>query len=156
METRILRPSKTKWFGVMLVGLLLGAGGVIMIMDGKGPMGWFITLFFGLVGAVGLYNAVTPYNYLKLEENGLEQKMMGRTLRVEWTDIVEFGLARVSQNTFVTFTQASKLESKMGKVNKKLVNATSQLSDNFGMEPKALVDLMVVYWRAAMEKQNQD
>ena len=152
MKTLILKPSKTKWLGVSLIGLLLTVGGIFLIRDEQGLMAWLITLFFGAVAGIGLYNLFSSSNYLKLDTHGLEQRMMGRSLKVAWGDIVEFGLIRVSGNTFVTFTQTSQLNTRMGRLNKNLVGATSQLSDNFGMKPQALVELMVRYWQAAKEQ----
>ena len=152
METLILKPSKAKWFGVSLIGLLFTAGGILMIKDGQGLMAWFVTLFFGAVAAIGLYNMISSDNYLKLDAHGFEQRMMGRSLKVPWSDIVDFGLVRVAGNTFVTFTQASYLDTRIGKFNKNLVGATSQLSDNFGMKPRELAELMATYWQAAKDQ----
>ena len=122
-----------------------------MIKDNQGLMAWFVTLFFAPVAAVGLYNVFSSSNYLKLDAHGLEQRMLGRSLKVPWSDIVDFGLVRISGNTFVTFTQASQLNTKMGQFNQNLVGATSQLSDNFGMKPRELAELMASYWQAAKD-----
>lgn len=152
MKTLILKPSKAKWFGVSLIGLLFTVGGIFMIRDNPELTAWFVTLFFGTVAGVGLYNLISSSNYLKLDAHGLEQRMMGRSLTVAWSDIVEFGLVRISGNTFVTFTQTSHLDTRIGKFNKNLVGATSQLSDNFGMKPRKLAELMASYWQAAKDR----
>lgn len=153
METRILRPSKVKWFCVSLIGVAFTVGGVFLIANGRGAMAWFVTLFFGAVAAVGLYILVSSNTYLKLTEDGFEQCMMGRSFKVAWSDIVDFGLVTIWGNTFVTFTQTSQADSQMGNFSQRLIGATGQLSDNFGMKPQKLMALMESYWRVSNKDQ---
>ena len=103
-----------------------------MLLDDQGLKAWFVILFFGLVTGTALFTLFSKSNYLLLDQNGFEQKMMGRSAKFRWANVAEFGVIRIAGNTFITFQQRSP-------------NVSQQLADNFGMQPLMLIELMEQY-----------
>ena len=151
-STQRFRPSKLKWFFVTLIGVLLGAGGVLMIADGKGATGWFVTGFFALVAGVGLLQLFGNSSYLELRKDGFTSRSMGRGFEERWENCSEFGVARVGHNDMVVFNRMRDEGKAMGKINKALSGGSAALPDTYGMKGPELAALMNAYREHALSK----
>ena len=135
-DEMLLRPSKLKWMGVLAVGVILGLGGVLMLVEEGGVMPWFCIIFFGLVAATAFVQLLGG-SYLRLDADGFEQSMIGRKMNCRWDEVSSFGVWSMSGNKFVTFNRAGDSGKVMTAVNTSIAGASSQLGDTFGMKAEA-------------------
>lgn len=149
-----LKPSKLKWFAITLIGVLFTAGGGMMIAEGNQvAKGWFVTLFFALVGLVGLLQLTGIGTYLKLGPDGFEAKSLGQGHHVAWVDCSEFSVSSLHRNKMVVFTRRADT-GRLASANMAVLGAASALPDTYGLTAERLAELMNAYRRLAITKRS--
>ena len=104
----ILKPSRKKWFWVFLGGAVFCAGGIFLIREGEGLIGWLCLIFFGLTAVIAAIQLIGVGSYLSLTTDGFEQSMFGRKNSWQWQDVSDFRVWTIKQgfittNSFVSF-----------------------------------------------------
>jgi hypothetical protein len=136
----ILRPSRKKWLGILLMSLLFCAIGVMMIRDGK-MLGWFPLLAFGIVAIVSLVLMFPGVGYLKLDKDGFTVCSLYRASTFRWDDVTEFGLGFNKLVSF-NFSPAYTQHQRMREINKAIGSFDAAIPDSYGMTPEDLLLLM--------------
>ena len=144
-----LRPSRLRWILVLLASLVLGAGGVLMIADGR-DIGWLVAGFFGLCAAVACVSMLPGASYLVLDEEGFTVGSLFRSARVVWPEVVEFypwvvmatGMRAVTHVAFEL--SPDRRNQATARVLSRLVSGGVEagLPDTYGLRAEELAELM--------------
>ena len=137
----VLKPTAWKWFA--------GAFATFFLVPG---FGWIIAGVFGLMGAGVLQN-------LTLSPQGLKVRNWFSTKEYAWSEISDFRVHKVRSGlvtaaNMVSFTQAQKDGTVMGKAAKFLVGGTDTVPA-VGMPAKKLVQVMEAYKRGFIPEDSE-
>ncbi|MGD0231299.1 MAG: STM3941 family protein [Syntrophorhabdales bacterium] len=92
----ILRPSRVKWFSVLLIGLVFVIAGALGASHpSKGSDFWVGCLciaFSGLMVIVSIVQLFPGHSFLKIGIQGIQFRALRRTYIFSWSDVEEFGL----------------------------------------------------------------
>ena len=154
----LLRPSRLKWLVVFLASAAFAAMGGYIVWDDPGvPIGWLCMIFFGGGALLALWVVVTGGGFLRLHEQGFEQRTLFRTIDREWRQISAFGVARIrtgalSSKQMVVYDEAtlSGASKVVGGISRAIAGASSGLGDNYGMKPQKLAELMNAFRARAL------
>jgi hypothetical protein len=154
----VLRPSRAKWFGI-----LLGCAGFVvvscwMIVSGsaygwRGPVntafGWGGLVFFSIGLVIAVVAMLPDASALKLDQEGFEITNLFRRQSFRWQDATGFAVAKISASArveMVVFDDANAKEGKITRFNIANLGHNSGLADTYGFPPEALASLMA-QWR---------
>jgi len=138
-----LRPSRLKWFLVLLICAAFTAGGIAMVADGA-TGGWFVLVFFGLGVPLSIAAMLPGAGGLTLDRNGFEITNLFRRQSYVWPDVSGFEAARIppAGNNMVVFDHAGAVGRTVAKLNVSLVGRNAGLPDTYGLSADVLADLM--------------
>jgi hypothetical protein len=145
-DVRVLRPSRVKVLGLLLLTALFTATGTWMITR-REPAGWVLVAFFGL-GVIIFAVLLLPNNaYLRLEPEGFTVCSMFRAHTSRWADIDCFCVGVIGHNRMVVFnySAAYRKHQSSRKVARALAGFEGALPDTYGMSAGELADLMNQY-----------
>lgn len=162
----VLNPRPWKWLGVLVIGLVLAAGGWLMVNDPGDPsrvgMGWFCLVFFGLVTFVAVVQLIPGSSRVVITSKGLYQTALYRRHFFAWADIERFGVAEWTQwhgpfrqrhrQVGIRFKAGSQVRQRWGRsilLAEALVGYHGALPDNYGYKHQELVELLNGYLEAA-------
>ncbi|QQR55575.1 hypothetical protein IPG41_03405 [Candidatus Peregrinibacteria bacterium] len=95
-------PSKWKTFLLFFVSLFFTLGGTWMISD-REPMGWFVSIFFG-IGCIVFIAILLPHSsYLRISEKGFEIRSLFRGGFTNWNEVDQFESGYIGLNKMVVF-----------------------------------------------------
>lgn len=152
-----LGASRLKWIGVLAIGLVLGAGGGLMVRTSatdprtSAAMGWFGVAFFGLVALVALVQLLPGASGLTLDADGFETTTLFRRHRHRWAETGAFGTWNSGHATLVAFEAAAAPAGRLGAVNRALAGGNASLPDTYGLRADDLVLLMEAWRRRSLE-----
>ncbi|CAM4036477.1 MULTISPECIES: STM3941 family protein [Flavobacterium] len=101
-EFEIFRRNREKDFMFFLLSLVFVVGGYYTL-EKKPFMGWLCISFFGFVAAAFLIQFVTNVSYLKLYEEGFEEKTLFHKKNYLWSDIKSFWKVSFRGNESISF-----------------------------------------------------
>ena len=139
-------PSRKKWLGFMLIGVVFAVGGYLMISDGD-QLGWFGLIFFGagaLVSAVMLLPGAVG---LMLDADGFQITSLFRRHRSRWRDVKGFEPVSIprSRQKLVGFDDIA-VTGNLAKMSVEISGHNAALPDTYGLSVDDLVRLMTL-WR---------
>mgnify|MGYP001547927343 CR=1 FL=1 len=145
-------PSKAKLIRLLLTAVAFTAIGVWLGAGGD-SLGWFCAAFFGLGGAVFLFQFIRPTNrFLTVDERGIEFGSPTSKSRFAWSELSEFktyaGLPYLRfQAKFVgfNFSPAYNGPAKAQGVTKAMYGFDNQLPDTYGYSAEDLAELLTYY-----------
>lgn len=144
-EGLVLRPSKWKMAGFLVLCAGFTAIAALMVRDGR-AMGWFVGLFFGLGVVVFAAMLLPGAAYLKIDREGFQFCSLYRASpKIAWREVSAFRVAAVppAGNRLVVFDwHRPGVKRTMRELNRSLVGASDGLPDSYGMKPQALADLL--------------
>jgi len=143
MESKILRPKKTKSIILILVSILFVLGGFLMLEE-KFFIGIITIIFFGLGIIIFTIQLFPNTSYLKLTEEGFEIRTLFKSDFTKWSDVKEFNTDYIGPNKMVMLNYKEEhTKYKSGKkIAKILSGSEGALPDTYGMSAKALAQLM--------------
>ena len=146
-----LYPSRRKWLLVLLVGLVLGAGGVLMLRAGEW-LGWLSLVFFAVVSLTALAAMLPGSSRLRLDKDGFEVRMLFRGSRKRGAETSEFGAAPIppSGQVFVVFDDLTTTHKTLAGISTAIVGRNGALPDTFGLAAEDLAQLMTEWRRRAL------
>ncbi|WKZ56900.1 MAG: hypothetical protein QY326_09215 [Bdellovibrionota bacterium] len=140
----IFKPSRKKWFMMLLISAAFTAIGVMMILDQK-LAGLFVTAFFGLATLVSLVSLLPGSGYLKLSPEGFMVSSLYRRKQFRWSDIKEFGSCVLPRGGGIVvgfnFTPEFRSQRIARRISAKLTDWEGCLPENFGV---SLDELLLV------------
>ncbi len=150
MPTRILRPGRRKWSGILALSLLFVVAGCFMISKSQWT-GWFALLFFGLCALTALIMHFPNSAYLRLDKKGFTICSLFRTHSYRWSDIECFDLASVGGRRMVVFNFSGTYPNAQAghRISAAVSGYESGLPDSYGMAHSELVALLESYRKAA-------
>lgn len=142
----IMRPSKRKWIGVMLLCLAFVFLSVVRIADdGVAWIDNVVIPLFGLGALVAASQLVPGWNELRLDAEGFSVVRLGFANRTRWLDVAgDFTTCEIYRTTLVMFS----LNPGVGKArwahkaNLQLCGQTHGLPDTYGPSAEDLAGLM--------------
>jgi len=150
-QNQVFRSSRMKWFFIFLGSALFTAGGLLVLTTGPDEMLKLIlcTLFFGLCSVASFIPLIKP-GKLTLTHEGFEQELFFRKTTYAWRDVSEFSVAKGYKVHAVGFTRREDLDKYTAQLSAIIAGTPAYLGDKFGMNPKALADIMNAYRMAAL------
>lgn len=146
----VLRGSRLKWLGYMLITTPLMIAGALIISDtGLQVTGWIVFLMFAACSLLFLCQIIWP-GRLTLQRDGFEQVVLGRKMSCRWEDTSNFGVHVINQDIFQTneivcFDRKQDEGKRLAELNRSVAGATAQLGDTFGMKAEELAGLMSAF-----------
>ena len=142
----IMRPSKRKWIGVMLICLAFVLLSVVRIADdGVAWIDYGVIPVFGLGALMAASQLVPGWNELRLDVEGFSVVRLGFTNRIRWLDVAgDFTTCKIHRTTLVMFS----LNPGVGrarwahKANLQLCGQTHGLPDTYKSSAEDLAGLM--------------
>lgn len=151
-EPRVLTSSTQKWLMVTLIGAVFVVIGIFMIFTKGDFLAWFVTLFFGLVAGVGLYQVFGPGGRLELGPDTFTIVNLGRRTTERWDECADFATYRTGPNELVAYDRARDMGTHMAEMNRMLSGRSAGLPDTFGMKARDIADLMNAYREHAVAR----
>ncbi len=148
----ILKPSPQKWFGLALFVALCIPVGLCTILRGT-VLGWLFLILGTFLTLFCLCAPFVPRMRLHLTETGFSFGSLRRRSTYRWSDIAHFfplefgGQRHVGFNFSPTFTGGQRDE-RVRRINQGFGGFDRFLPDNYGLERKALAQLLES-WRLA-------
>jgi hypothetical protein len=142
-----LYPSRRKWLLVLAGGVLLAAGGVLMVRSGD-PTGWFPLIFFALVAVVAAAAMLPGAGALLLDREGFQVTTLFRHHRTRWQDATGFMASRIppASQRFVVYDDVTQSAKSLAKINVEIIGRNGALPDTYGLSPDDLASVMA-QWR---------
>ncbi|WP_299768469.1 STM3941 family protein [uncultured Dokdonia sp.] len=143
MESKILRPKKTKSIILIVISILFVLGGYLMLEE-KFFIGIITIIFFGLGIIIFTIQLFPNTSYLKLTKEGFEMRTLFKSNFTKWSDVKEFSTDYIGPNKMVMLNYNEEhTKYKNGKkIAKILSGSEGALPDTYGMSAKALTQLM--------------
>jgi hypothetical protein len=143
-----LFPSRVRWFGILLVSMVLAAGGIHMIAD-RSYFGWLVAGFFGLCTIVAAAMLLPGAGALKLDRDGFEVTSLYRRHRTRWPDATGFEAVAVPfrAQRMVVYDDVSLAGRSLAKLSVAIAGHNAGLPDTYGLAVDDLVALLKA-WRA--------
>lgn len=145
-ESLVLRPSKKKFVGLLMISAGFVVTGLWLLQNGdiSPTLGWVCVAFFGLGTVVGVATLLPGAAYLRLEPEGFTMCSLYRSAFYRWSDVSEFVVGRVGMQSMVMFEYSSQRTdaATLRAVNAALFGHQAALPDTYGMTHEALVDLL--------------
>ena len=141
----VLRPAKTKTVFLLTISLAFTVIGAYAIGAGKGIVGWFVGVFFGVCSAAFAIHLWPGASYLQLLPEGFVAcSLFRRWPLIRWDSVSEFHVAPApgSGMRMVVFSRDSSRHPRLAAINRSLVGATDALPDTYGRTPDELAALM--------------
>jgi hypothetical protein len=154
-----LQPSKQKWAGMFLLGLITAALGALplLLLDPTG--GWDMESYFwvGFFIVLGvLFMVLTPIALVKvrmtLDAAGFEMRSVGYTRRRHWKDVRFFSTAAVGPINMVAYVDSTRHGFWADVDGRFLSGPNALLVDSFGFTPDELAVLINAWRRRALSK----
>lgn len=138
-----LRPSPWKTMRLLLICSCFVAIGVWM-SESHDPwnriLAWVSILFFGLGVLLLLLNLVPGASFLRLESQDFQVRTLFRTVRVKWSDIDSFSVARPSRREMVCWNYVAGRgpPSRLRAFNKERFGFEAAFPDTYGRKAQDL------------------
>ena len=143
-----LRPSVAKSVFLLLVCLLLVAGGIWMVQTGE-HRGYLVAGFFALGIPVAIINFIPGASYLLIEHDGLTVCSLFRKGQILWKDVDEFFVVKLKQtgltvHTMVglNFSPSYDRTRTARAIVKALAECEGSLPDTYGQKAEELADYL--------------
>lgn len=147
-KTKIFRRNKLKDFMFFVVSLIFVAASYL-ILEKNPLMGYLGISFFGIGSILFLIQLLTNISYIKLSEEGVEEKNLFRTKNYKWSEVEHFRQVNFRGNKSIVFDYTK--EYKKAKVNKKtfkfLLEKQQSITSSHNIKTDELVKLMINYKR---------
>jgi hypothetical protein len=140
-----LRPSRTKTVFLLAISLAFTVIGVGAIGRGRGFVGWFVALFFGVCSTAFAIHLLPGASYLDLSPDGfVVSSLFRRWPLIRWDSVSEFHVAPVPGSGVrkVVFSRDSSRHARLAAISVSLVGATDTLPDTYGRTADQLAGLM--------------
>jgi len=139
----VLRPSKGKAIGFLIVSLVFVAIGKLALSKDDLGVGLMCTIVFGLSAVIFGVQLWPGASYLRLTSEGFIICSLFRVgPLVRWTEVSEFRVERLPPHGTRMVVYDSDRPSALRKLNRGLAGASDGLPDTYGMKPDALAELM--------------
>jgi len=106
-QEKIFRRNKLKDLVFLLISLVFVTIGC-SVLEKSLIMGWLGILFFGLSASVFLIQLITNVSYLKLNEEGFEERTLLKTKIFKWKDVSKFEIRSFRLNKSIHFDYRDK------------------------------------------------
>jgi hypothetical protein len=106
-QERIFIRNKFKDIVFLLISLVFVAGGY-SLLEKNLMMGWLGIFFFSLIAVVFLIQLISNTSYLKLSEEGFEEKTLLKTKSFKWKDVSNFEIRSFRWNKSIHFNHNDK------------------------------------------------
>jgi hypothetical protein len=148
-----LQPSKQKWAGMFLLGLIFAALGSLplLLLDPTGgwDLGLYLWIIFIVLGV--LLMVLTPIVLVKvrmtLDAAGFEMRSVGFTVCRRWKDVRFFSTARVAAIGYVVYIDSTRHGFFAEADSRMLGGPNAQLVDSFGFTPEDELAVLINAWR---------
>jgi len=151
----ILKPSKAKWSGGLLLGLMGVVGGALVVSHPlKESYFWIACLcivFFGFLVIGSIMQLFLGHYFLRIGAQGIQYRSLRGTHFFNWFDIDEFGVCKFRtylsgiqhQRKTVGFKMSKKIKHGwFGGLTKRIYGYDMFLPDNYGMKYEELAKLL--------------
>lgn len=133
-QEKIFRRDKLKDLALVLISIVFIVGGY-SILENSFFEGLIGILFFGLVGCVFLIQLITNVSYLKLNEEGFEERRLLKTKYFKWEDVSGFEIRSFRFNKSIHFYHIDKYGN----------NNWQSILSSYTIKTKDLLNLMNEY-----------
>jgi hypothetical protein len=134
---RRYRPRVSRVIAYLLVSLCFAAAALFL----DGAIRW-ATLIFGGIGAIVFATQLAPNSaYLELRDDGFTFASLWRAHTVRWSEVSQFGIARVGLRTRLVGWNYVAPASR-GQLSRSLSGYEAALPDTYGMSPEELCALL--------------
>ncbi len=142
----LLKPSRPRGFGYLVMCAAFSAGGAAMGSSGIGA-GWYVAAVFGVGVLVFLTMLLPGSSFLRLDSKGFVIRSLYRQTRYSWADVAEFGVAAVGVRRMVVFNFAPGYagERRGRRLSKGLSGWEAALPDSYGVKLARLSAVMNEY-----------
>jgi hypothetical protein len=149
-----LYSSRKKWFSLLLICGLIGAGGLAMVHYGISD-GWFLLVVFGALTIISLGMLLPGASALTLDGLGFDVTKFFRSHRARWQDVKRFDTFELHRSRPTWLVAAEKMviyddvratSGILATVNKTLADHNAFLPDTYGLKGEELAWLMT-QWR---------
>jgi hypothetical protein len=152
-ETLVLKTSRGSKLGLLLVSVVFVVLGLLMVTTGGGDVtwGWLSILFFGLCTLVFAYQLLHRET-LTLTREGFAFTNLGRTHHFNWSEVDDFGVARMRARWQTLKRVGFCTEHDSGIARALWGGYDAALPDSYGLSPDHLAALMETWRQAASQR----
>ena len=145
-QPKTFRRNKLKDLFFLLIFLIFVAGAYSLLE--KNPLiGWVGLSFFGIGTLFFLIQLLTNVSYLKLTEEGFEERSLFQKKKYKWSDVKGFRQAnfRGNESIFFDYNDKSKKKKDKNKLSKFLHRKQKSITSSYNIKTEELLSLMNKY-----------
>lgn len=147
-KAKIFRRNKFKDLIYFFIAAIFVVAGYFMLEENP-LIGWLSISFFGMGVMIFLIQLVTNFAYLKIDEEGFEERVLFRTKRFKWSNVKGFRKTSFYGNQRIVFdyTDAYHQRNRRSKFYYFLFGKQGSITSSHNIDTGKLLNLMKSYKR---------